>query len=124
MTKLPVVPVPSGVRFQPVETAEVADRLVELALSEPAGLVPDLAGPTVHELAALVRSYLAASRRRRVLLSVRLPGRAAAAVRDGANLSLGRPAGRRGWEEFLAERLGASSGSTRSEGGDVVDQPG
>jgi len=124
MAKLPVVPVPSGVRFQPVETAEVADRLVELALSPPAGLVPELAGPTVYELAALVRSYLTASRRRRLLLPVRLPGRAAAAVRAGANLSLERPVGRRSWEEFLAERLGESPWFAGSEGGDVVDQPG
>jgi len=124
MAKLPVVPVPSGVRFQPVETAEVADRLAELALSEPAGPVPELAGPTVYELAALVRSYLTASRRRRLLLPVRLPGRAAAAVRAGANLSLERPVGRRSWEEFLAERLGESPWFAGSEGGDVVDQPG
>ena len=28
MTKVPVVPVPSGVRFQPVDPTEVASRLV------------------------------------------------------------------------------------------------
>src|SRR4051794_36367139 len=31
MAKLPVVPVPSGFQFQPVDTDEVAERLVELA---------------------------------------------------------------------------------------------
>jgi hypothetical protein len=45
MAKLPVVPVASGVRFQPVDTGEVAGRLAELALGAPAGLVPDFAGP-------------------------------------------------------------------------------
>lgn len=45
LAKLPVVPVPSGSRFQPVDADEVAARLVELTLGEPAGLVPDLAGP-------------------------------------------------------------------------------
>ena len=44
MTKLPVIPVPAGVRFQPVDTDEVAVQLVELALGSPAGLVPDMAG--------------------------------------------------------------------------------
>ena len=37
MAKLPVIPVPSGIRFQPVDTGEVADRLVELALGAPGG---------------------------------------------------------------------------------------
>ena len=45
MTKLPVIPVPAGVRFQPVDAGEVAGRLVELALGTPAGLAPDMAGP-------------------------------------------------------------------------------
>jgi hypothetical protein len=40
LTRLPVVPVPAG-RVQPVDPAEVADRLVELALGAPAGLVAD-----------------------------------------------------------------------------------
>ena len=48
LAKLPVMPVPAGVRFQPVDAGEVAARLVELALGAPAGLVPDLAGPRVY----------------------------------------------------------------------------
>jgi uncharacterized protein YbjT (DUF2867 family) len=32
MAKLPVIPVPSGFRFQPVDAGEVAARLVEFAL--------------------------------------------------------------------------------------------
>ncbi len=49
MTRMLVVPVPVGVRFQPVDAEEVAARLVELALGAAAGLVPDLAGPRVYE---------------------------------------------------------------------------
>ena len=101
MAKLPVVPVPVGFRFQPVEAAEVADRLVELAVSEPAGLVPDLAGPTAYPMSALVRSYLRACGVRRPILPVYLPGRAARALRHGANLALDHAVGRRTWEDFL-----------------------
>ncbi len=36
MARLPVIPVPSGVRFQPVDAAEVAARLTELAFGPPA----------------------------------------------------------------------------------------
>ena len=48
LAKLPVVPVPAGFRFQPVDADEVAARLVELTLGPPAGLVPDLGGPRVY----------------------------------------------------------------------------
>jgi uncharacterized protein YbjT (DUF2867 family) len=105
MAKLPVIPVPAGVRFQPVDTGEVAARLVELALGTPAGLVPDIAGPRVYGMADLLRGYLRARRKHRLMVPVRLPGKAARAVRAGANLAPDRAVGHRTWEEFLAERV-------------------
>jgi len=105
LARLPVIPVPTGFRFQPVDTAEVAARLVELSLGEPSGLVPDIAGPRVYGMDELVRGYLRARHRRRPLVPVRLPGAAARAVRDGANLAPGPALGHRTWEEFLADRL-------------------
>ena len=109
LAKLPVVPVPSRIRFQPVDTGEVADRLVELALAPPAGLVPDLGGPRIYDLAELVRSYLQAHGGHRPILPVRVPGRAARALRSGANLSPDRAVGHRTWEEFLAAQVRAPS---------------
>jgi uncharacterized protein YbjT (DUF2867 family) len=106
LAKLPVLPVPSGIRVQPVDADEVAARLAELALGPPAGLVPDLAGPRVYELAELLRGYLRASGRHRPLVPVRLPGAAARAFRAGANLAPDRAVGRRTWEEFLAGQVG------------------
>jgi uncharacterized protein YbjT (DUF2867 family) len=106
MAKLPVIPVPGGVRLQPVDPGDVAARLVELTLDEPAGLVPDLAGPKVYELADLIRGYLQASGKRRLMMPVRMPGKAGRAYRAGENLSLeGAAVGERTWEDFLAERL-------------------
>jgi uncharacterized protein YbjT (DUF2867 family) len=112
MAKLPVVPVPSGARFQPVDADEVAARLVELALGEPAGLVPDIAGPRTHAMADMVRGYLRATGKHRLIVPVRLPGRAARAFRDGANLAPEGTVGRRTWEEFLAERVGSPDGGS------------
>jgi uncharacterized protein YbjT (DUF2867 family) len=105
MTKLPVIPVPAGVRFQPVDAGEVAARLVELALGAPAGLAPDIAGPRVYSMADLLRGYLRARRKHRLMVPVRLPGKAARAVRAGANLAPERAVGHRTWEDFLAERV-------------------
>ena len=100
-----IVPAPTGSRFQPIATDEVADRLVELALGEPAGLVPEMGGPRVYLLADLVRSYLAATGRHKPFISMRAPGKAAAALRDGANLTPDHAVGRRTWEDFLAEQV-------------------
>ena len=108
MARLPVVPVPSGFRFQPVDAGEVADRLAELALGTPAGLVPDLAGPRTYALADLLRGYLRAACKHRLIVPLRVPGRAARAFRDGANLAPDRAVGRRTWEEFLADRVPSS----------------
>jgi uncharacterized protein YbjT (DUF2867 family) len=105
LAKLPVVLVPAGSAFQPVETDEVAARLVELALGEPVGLAPDIAGPRIYSAADLMRSYLRASRRHRPILPVWLPGRAARAVRAGANLAPEHAVGKHTWEDFLAERV-------------------
>jgi uncharacterized protein YbjT (DUF2867 family) len=109
MARLPVIPVPAGFRVQPVDAGEVADRLVELALGTPAGLVPDMAGPRVYEMAELLRAYLRAGGKRRRIVPIPLPGKAARAFRAGANLAPERAVGRRTWEEFLADRVSSSS---------------
>jgi uncharacterized protein YbjT (DUF2867 family) len=103
MAKLPLIPVPAGFRFQPIDTGEVADRLVELALAEPSGLVPDIGGPRIYSMAELLRSYLAAKHLKRATFPIGLPGRAARAVRQGAILAPDRAVGRKTWEQFLAE---------------------
>ena len=106
MAKLPVVPVPAGFRFQPVDADEVAARLVELTLGEPAGLVPDMGGPRVYGAADLLRGYLRASHRRRLIAPVWLPGKAARVFRAGGNLAPEQAVGHRTWEAFLADRVG------------------
>jgi uncharacterized protein YbjT (DUF2867 family) len=58
LERLPIMLVPKGFLLQPVDAGEVADRLVELALSEPAGRVPDVGGPEVRTVAELADAYL------------------------------------------------------------------
>ncbi|MFJ7069065.1 SDR family oxidoreductase [Streptomyces sp. NPDC101115] len=104
LAKMPVMPVPSGMSDQPIEVAEVADRLCELAAGEPAGRVPDMGGPEIRTFTDLVRTYLTATGRRRLLLPVRLPGKAFAGFREGGHLTPGRAVGRGSFEDFLATR--------------------
>jgi uncharacterized protein YbjT (DUF2867 family) len=109
MAKMPVIPVPGGLRFQPVDSREVAQRLVELTLDKPAGRVADLAGPTVYGMKELARSYLRAAGKHRLTMPVRMPGKAGRAYRAGDNLTLrGGAVGTRTWEDFLAERVGSA----------------
>jgi uncharacterized protein YbjT (DUF2867 family) len=82
------------------------------ALGEPAGLVPDLAGPRVYGLDELVRGYLRATGRRRPIVRFRMPGGAYRAMRAGANLDPGRAVGRRTWEDFLADHLATDRAGT------------
>jgi uncharacterized protein YbjT (DUF2867 family) len=100
LARLPVVPVPAGFILQPVDPDDVAARLVELAWAEPAGRVPDLAGPQVLSFAVLVRGYLAAIGRRCPVVSVWLPG--TGKIRAGALLPATTDTGGRTWEDFLS----------------------
>ncbi|WP_037609857.1 SDR family oxidoreductase [Streptacidiphilus rugosus] len=106
MARLPVLPAPGGLRWQPVDARDVAARLAELTLSAPAGLVPDIAGPRVYGLDDLTRGYLSACGKHRPTLPLRVPGKVGRAYRAGDNLTLdGALLGTRTWEDFLAERV-------------------
>ncbi|MFD0372557.1 SDR family oxidoreductase [Streptomyces sp. NPDC059071] len=104
LAKVPLMPVPSGVSDQPIDVAEVADRLCELAAAEPAGRVPDMGGPEIRTFTDLARTYLTATGRRRTLLPVRLPGRTFARFREGGHLAPERAVGRTSFEDFLTAR--------------------
>ncbi|MFF0633609.1 SDR family oxidoreductase [Nocardia sp. NPDC004151] len=104
MGKMPVVPA-FDFRFQPIETGEVATRLVELVQGEPAGLVAEIGGPRTYTMKELERSYLAATGRRRPVFTVKAPGKAARVYAKGANLTPEHAVGQRTWEDFLAAKL-------------------
>src|SRR5229473_8121200 len=117
MSRLPVVPIPSGVRFQPIDADEVAARLADLTLGPPAGQVPDIAGPKIHDAEYLLRSYLAAVGKRRWIVNIPVGGGAAAAIRAGANLAPDHAVGHRTWEEFLATLNASSDGAASPAAG-------
>lgn len=106
MSVLPVIPTPTGMRFQPIAAGDVAARIVELALDSPAGLVPELPGPDIHDLRELLRSYLSLRGKRRWMLPVRMPGSVGRAYRAGENLTQDQTiTGTQTWEQFLHEQV-------------------
>ena len=105
----PVMFVPAGFSFQPVDVRGVAVQLAALALAGPAGRAPDLAGPEVLPVADLARRYLAAMGKRRPIVPVRVPGRVADGYRAGANLAPDRAVGTITFDRYLEEQLAAGT---------------
>ncbi|PTM94536.1 SDR family oxidoreductase [Streptomyces sp. VMFN-G11Ma] len=101
LAKLPVLLLPAGVRDQPVEVAEVAQRLAELAGQAPAGRVQDMGGPEIRTLESLARAWLKSTGRRRAILNVPLWGRTCRAVRQGGHLAPEQATGKGTFEEYL-----------------------
>ncbi|MFJ9724519.1 SDR family oxidoreductase [Streptomyces sp. NPDC101209] len=102
LARLPVLLLPARVADQPIEVAEVADRLAELAQGEPAGRVADMGGPQIRTLESLARSYLKATGRRRAVLQVPLFGKAYRAFREGGHLTSQHAVGKGTFEDYLA----------------------
>ena len=116
LSRLPVVPAPSRFPVRPVDAAEVADRMVELALADAGERVPDMAGPRATTFVDLVREYLQLTGRRRPVVPVWLPGigaiRAGGLLPDDSALI-----GRRTFADFVTAREGGQGQSrSRSKG--------
>jgi uncharacterized protein YbjT (DUF2867 family) len=102
--KLPVIPVPRGFRFQPIDTSDCAHALMDLGEGGPAGRVPDIGGPEIRTIEDLARSFSSVTTiNKRV---VRLPsfGKKPKAFRAGGNLCPENPYGTINFEEFLERR--------------------
>ena len=82
---MPVLPLPLMLA-QTVAAREVAAALVTAALGQPAGRLPDLAGPRLERMDNLMRRLLQARGRRTPVISLRLPGRVGRAMADGSLL--------------------------------------
>lgn len=98
----PVLIAVKGVRFQPIDTRDVAAHLVSLIDQGPAGRVDDIGGPAVFGHDELGRLYLTSQGSRRRVLSLPVPGRIIAGLKSGANLVPANPVGTIGFAQYLA----------------------
>jgi uncharacterized protein YbjT (DUF2867 family) len=107
LTKGPLLILPRGSLFQPVDVSAVAARMVDAALREPAGRIADVAGPEILRIEDLARTWLHARSARKLVLALPLPIPIARSLRAG-HLTSGS-ADRIGirWSEWLA-RHGAA----------------
>jgi len=98
----PVALVPRGIRVQPVDVREVAQRLAAIAAAPPAGRLEDVGGPQVLTVDELMRIYLAGTGRRRPQWAVPFPG-PVRAFRAGGQLTPDHATGRLTFAEWLQE---------------------
>ncbi len=103
--RFPLMPLPSGLQFQPIDTGDAARRLVDLALADPVGRATDVGGPMVQTVEDLARQWLAAAGKKRRIVSVPLPGKIMRAFRQGWNLTPDNDVGTVTFEEFLARQI-------------------
>ncbi|MEU7836481.1 NAD(P)H-binding protein [Nonomuraea sp. NPDC049129] len=100
--RLPMIMMPAGVSFQPIDTGEVAARLTDLAEAPPAGRARDMGGPEVRTAADLARAYARARSSRRPVVSVPLPGIGGMrGFREGRHLAPDHAVGQITFERFL-----------------------
>ena len=109
--RLPFIAVPRGFVFQPVETAEVAGRMVDLVAAGPTGRAPDMGGPEVRRIEDLARSFARATGRSERVVSVTIPGKVGKGFRAGYHTCPEHADGRVTWEQFLEGRFGERSES-------------
>jgi hypothetical protein len=64
-----------------------------------------MGGPVALEMKEILRTYLRAMRKHRRVVSMRFPGKAVAAFREGHNLTLDHADGRITWAEWLARTI-------------------
>ncbi|OBI30449.1 NmrA family transcriptional regulator [Mycobacterium sp. E1386] len=107
LAKPPVMALPAGLKFQPVDVRDVGARLARLALGEPIGRAPDLGGPQPRALEDLARSYLAIVGKRRRIVPIRLPGKVFGELRAGALLTSEHADGVMTFEQYLQEQVAA-----------------
>ena len=103
-----VTAVPFRWQFQPVDADEVARRVVEVALGEPAGLLADFGGPEVRTFKSVAESWLEARKARRRLVDLPLPFKFSRQLAEGRLTCPDHREGVITFEQHLANRYALS----------------
>lgn len=101
---LPFGFLPTDLKFQPIETGEVADRLVDIAGQAPAGLLPDMGGPEVLTLGDMAKQWFAARGKRFWMWPIHLPGAFPNGFRHGYNTCPDQRDGKMTWAQWIQQK--------------------
>jgi len=113
--KLPFIAlVPTDLKFQLVDSGEVAIRITALIQNGPQGRVPDMGGPRVYTMGELAQTWAAARSIRKKIVHLPFPGATGRAFQKGKNTTPDQ-SGNITWEQYLEKRYGAGSGPALSD---------
>lgn len=97
---------PSGFRFQSMDTGEVAQRMVDHAVRDETGRLPDLAGPEFLTLGEMASVWLEVRGERRLRVPLPFFGKIVNGFRKGYNCVPDNPQGTITWEQWLQRKYG------------------
>lgn len=102
--RLPVMAtVPLHWQFQPVDAGDVAQKVVNVALAEAAGMLPDFGGPEIHDFKTIATAWLAARKDGRALVNLPLPVSWSRQFAEGVLLAPDHRDGKITFEQYLGE---------------------
>ena len=105
LSKVPRLTVaPFKWQFQPVDTRDVAARLVDVATAQAAGMLPDFGGPEVRDFKSIAESWLKARSQDRRLVNLPLPFTASRLVAEGRLTCPDHKDGTITFEQYLDRR--------------------
>jgi uncharacterized protein YbjT (DUF2867 family) len=99
-----VIRIPSGMRFQPVDTREVAQKLVH-CLDESSGLVDQFGGPEVLAFEEMAQNYLDITETKTLFEPLNIAGERFDLFRSGINLCPENAFGKISWKNFLQDNF-------------------
>jgi uncharacterized protein YbjT (DUF2867 family) len=104
-SKLPRVTIlPFKWQFQPVDTHDVAARLVEVVAGEPKGMLADFGGPEVRDFKGIAESWLQARGLKKRLVNIEPPVKASRLVAGGRLTCPAHKDGTITFEQYLERR--------------------
>lgn len=103
---LPVWPLPTEFRLQPIDPGDAAEAIVNYATEEAIGRTPDIGGPKVMTIRDLATAYREHRGLHRPIIRFPIPGRIAAAFRAGNAICPDQQVGSISWQEWLESQKG------------------
>ncbi|WP_339102298.1 NAD(P)H-binding protein [Haloterrigena salinisoli] len=101
IARVPIWPLPTGIRLQPIAVDEAAAAIADYATSEAGGRAPAVGGPEILTVRDLAETYRDVRGLRRPIVRLPLPGKVAAGFRSGAACCPDRTVGTTTWKAWL-----------------------
>ena len=108
---LPILPLPKHLKYQLIDPKEVADYLLPIIFSEPAGRLPDVGGPEILTFQEIAQQWLDIQGHNRSIVPIPLFGKLGQSLKKGDNTTPSSRYGKITWQNFLHQKYASSKNS-------------